>query len=85
MPGGLGRHQANPVHGASSLFFVRLELPADNGRTSCVCRVSMSSPWPLNLEVSFPVRESHILRAGRFLDDELNPDSWEKVSPMKRV
>lgn len=27
----------------SSLFFVRLELSADNGRTSCVCHVSMSS------------------------------------------
>lgn len=73
------------MHSASSLFFVRLELLADNGRASCVRRVSVSSPWPLNLGVSFLVRESHILRAGRFLDDELNPNSWEKMSPVKRV
>lgn len=47
--------------------------------------VSTSSPWPLSLEVSFPVRESQISRAGRSLDDELNPNSWEKVSPSKGV
>lgn len=69
----------------SSLFFVRLEVSADNGRTSCVRHVSTSSPWPLSLEVSFPVRESQISRAGRSLDDELNPNSWEKVSPSKGV
>lgn len=57
---GLRQASGQAVHSASSLFFVRLELLADNGRTSCVRQVSVSSPWPLNLGVSFPVRESHI-------------------------